>query len=285
MKQRYFILSLALLILSNIESIAQTKKLYAGEIGVQPYTFRKQMKYSVEGTLDIISKMGFTELEGGGEGMDAKEYKKMADKRKLKITSYSTGYKELVENPMSVVKIGKIYGAKFVMCAWIPHNTGSFNLANAKKAVEDFNKAGKILAENGISLCYHTHGYEVGAPHEDGTLLDYMIKNTDPRYVNYEMDIFWVAFGGGDPVALLKKYPNRWKMMHVKDMQKDIKKDHTGLTNPEYDVALGEGQLDMKGILKTAKEVGVVKYYIEDESNRIFDQLPLTIKYLKETVE
>jgi sugar phosphate isomerase/epimerase len=285
MNKLNFILFVIAIFICSDWSYGQSKKLYAGQIGVQPYTFRKQMKYSVAGTLDMIKNMGFTEVEGGGEGMEAKDYKKLCDKHKLKITSYGTGYKELVDNPMKVVKIGKTYGAKYVMCAWIPHNTGSFNFANAKKAVEDFNKAGKVLAENGISLCYHAHGYEVAAPHEDGTLLDYMVKNTDPRYVNFEMDIFWIAFGGGDPVALLKKYPNRWKMMHIKDMQKGIKKDHTGLTDPEYDVTLGTGQLDIKGILKTAKEVGVVHYYLEDESNRIFDQLPLSIKYLRETQE
>jgi sugar phosphate isomerase/epimerase len=284
-KRIFAIGAILFLFLNNDYAQANAKKLFTGQIGVQPYTFRKVTPFGTEATLDIIKKMGFTEVEGSNGGVNAKDYKKMCDKRGLKITSMGTGYKDLIEDPMSVVKTAKIYGAKYVMCAWIPHNTGSFNFANAKKAVEDFNKAGKVLYENGITLTYHAHGYEVAAPHEGGTLLDYIVNNTDSRYLNFEMDIFWIAFGGGDPAQLLRKYPTRWKLMHLKDMQKDIKKDHTGLTNTEFDVALGKGQLDMKGILKAAKEVGIAHYFIEDESNRIFEQLPESIKFLKETVE
>jgi sugar phosphate isomerase/epimerase len=269
----------------SISLKAQQKKLYNGQMGVQTYSFRKSMQFSIPGTLDVIKGMGFTEIEGAYEGVDAKVFKKMCDKRGLKITSFGTQYNTLVDDPMSVVKIAKTYGCKYVMCAWIPHNTGNFGFANAKKAVEDFNKAGKILADNGVTLCYHAHGYEVAANHDGETLLDYMVKNSDPRYLSFEMDIFWIQFGGGDPVALLKKYPNRWKLMHLKDMQKGIKKDNTGLTNTEYDVTLGTGQLDMIGILKAAKEIGIAHYYIEDESNKIFEQLPQSIKFLKESVE
>lgn len=257
--------------------------LFKGEIGIAPYTFRKVMKFGVPATLDIIKSMGFTSIEGGGAGMDAEEYKKLCDDRGLKIPSMGTGYQNLVDDPMSVVKIAKTYGSKYVMVAWIPHNTGNFGLANAMKACADFNAAGKVLAEHGITLCYHAHGYEFKKQDDGTTLLDYMMANTKPEYVSFEMDIFWIHFGGGDPVDLLKKYQGRWKLMHVKDMKKDIKKDLTGLTDPEHDVALGTGQLDIKAILKTAAETGIQHYFIEDESSRIFDQLPESIKYLKET--
>src|SRR5690606_30181381 len=125
------------------------------------------------------------------------------------------------------------------------------------------------------------HGYEF-QPHDGGgTLLDYMMENTNPAYVSFEMDIFWIQFGGGDRAALLRKYPNRWKLMHVKHMKKGIKKDLTGLTDPEHDVALGTGQLNMPEILKAAKEIGIAHYFIEDESSRILDQIPASIAYLK----
>jgi sugar phosphate isomerase/epimerase len=279
----YFIALFFVLLGLDISAQANSKPIYEGQMGVQTYCFRKMIKFSIPGTLDVIKGMGFTEVEGGIEGIDAKTYKKMCDKAGLKIASFMAPYSQIVEDPMSIVKMAKIYGCKYVMCAWIPHNTGSFGPANAKKAVDDFNKSGKVLAENGITLCYHAHGYEVAAPHEDGTLLDYMMKMSDPRYLSFEMDVFWIQFGGGDPVALLKKYPTRWKLMHLKDMQKGIKKDNTGLTNTEFDVALGTGQLEMKEILKAAKEVGIAHYFIEDESDRIFEQLPASIKYLKET--
>jgi sugar phosphate isomerase/epimerase len=99
------------------------------------------------------------------------------------------------------------------------------------------------------------------------------------------MDIFWVQFGGGDPVALLKKYGDRWKLMHLKDMRKGIKKDLSGGTSHENDVAFGTGQMDLPGILKEAKKAGVKHYFIEDESSNILEQLPISIAYLKSLKE
>jgi sugar phosphate isomerase/epimerase len=99
------------------------------------------------------------------------------------------------------------------------------------------------------------------------------------------MDIFWIQFGGGDPVALLKKYGNRWKLMHVKDMRKGTKKDLTGLTSTENDVALGTGELDLPSILKEAKKIGIRHYFIEDESSSITTQVPQSVAYLKSLKE
>jgi sugar phosphate isomerase/epimerase len=235
-------------------------------------------------TLDIIQKMGFTEIEGGGGNMHPAEYKKLCTERGLSIPSFGLSYDQVVNHPDSVIWRAKIFGAKYVMVSWIPHKTGSFNFENAKKAVEDFNKAGKILKEGGVTLCYHAHGYEF-LPYEDGTLMDYMMKHTNPDDVSFEMDIFWIWFGGGDPVALLKKYPGRWKLMHVKDMKKGTKKDLTGLTSPENDVELGTGELDIPAIIKTAKQTGVKHYFIEDESSVIMTQVPASIRYLRSLKE
>lgn len=167
------------------------------------------------------------------------------------------------------------------MCAWIPHeDRGNFSKTDADRAIKIFNEAGKVLKENGLTFCYHPHGYEF-QPYQDGTLLDYIIQQTNPEDVSFEMDIFWVQFGGGDPVALLKKYGNRWKLLHLKDMQKGIQKDLTGGTNVEYNVPLGTGQLDMVGILKEARKIGVAHYFIEDESSSVVTQVPQSIAYLR----
>ena len=166
------------------------------------------------------------------------------------------------------------------MVSWIPHKTGNFNFENARKAVEDFNKAGKLLKENGLTLCYHAHGYEF-QPYENGTLLDYIMKNTNPEYVSFEMDVFWIWFGGGDPVSLLKKYGNRWKLMHLKDMRIGTKKDLTGLTPGTNDVPLGTGEIDIPAILRAAKKVGIKHYFIEDESDHVIVQVPQSIAYLR----
>jgi sugar phosphate isomerase/epimerase len=253
--------------------------LYQAAFGVQTYTFRRSFPNGVAATLDSIKAMGFTEVEGMMGKLSPEEFKKLCDERGLKIPSTGAGYDQL-KDPSAIVATAKILGATYVMCAWIPHTKGAFNLENAKKAVEDFNSAGKVLKENGIILCYHIHGYEF-QPYEKGTLLDYMIQKTNPEYVSFEMDVLWTQFGGGDPVALLNKYGNRWKLMHLKDLRKGVPKDLTGGTSQENDVTLGTGEIDIPGILKAANKVGIKHFFIEDESSRVNTQVPQSIAYLK----
>jgi sugar phosphate isomerase/epimerase len=277
---------LAILISPPVVVAQKNKKaLYTAPLGIAPYTYRRSFPNGVAATLDTIKNLGFTEIEGGGgRDMTPEEYRKLCDERGISIPSMGTGYEALVKDPQAIADRAKILGSKYVMTAWIPHKTGSFNFENAKKAVEDFNAAGKVLKENGITFCYHAHGYEF-LPHEKGTLLDYMMNNTNPEYVSFEMDVMWVYFGGGDPVKLLKKYGDRWKLMHLKDLKKGTKKDLTGLTSPENDVPLGTGELDIPGILKAAKKVGIRHYFIEDESSNIEVSVPQSIAYLKSLTE
>ena len=264
--------------------VSAQKPLYTAPLGVQTYTFRRSISTDPVKVLDTIKMLGFTEIEGGSGRMHPSEFKKLCDERGISIPSTGAGYEDLVNKIDSVVWRAKMLGAKYIMCAWIPHQNNELTFENAKKAVEDFNRAGKILKENGLTFCYHAHGYEF-QPYEGGTLLDYMFKNTNPEYVSFQMDIFWIQFGGGDPVALLKKYGNRWKMMHIKDMRKGTKKDLTGLTSVENDVALSTGELDLPAILKEAKRIGIKHYFIEDESSSYATQVPQSIAYLKSLKE
>ena len=270
--------------LFTAEILLAQKPLYTAPLGVQAYTFRKSFPIDVAKTLDTIKMMGFTEIEGTGGRISPQEFKKLCDERGISIPSTGTGYEQLVKSPDSVAYKAKLLGAKYVMCAWIPHDKGVFTLENAKKAVEDFNRAGKILKDSGLTFCYHAHGYEF-QPYEDETLLDYIFKHTNPEYVSFEMDIMWIHFGGGDPAGLLRKYGSRWKLMHIKDLKKGAKKDLTGLTTPENDAIVGTGELDIPGILKEAKKVGIKHYFIEDESNFVVSQVPQSIRYLKSLTE
>jgi sugar phosphate isomerase/epimerase len=283
MKKTTLILFLASILFFS-EIVSAQKSLYAFPFGVQTYTFRRSIGNDPAKTLDTIKNMGFTEIEGGGGRIAPEDFKKLCDERGISIPSTGADYGQLMRAPDSIVMRAKALGSKYVMCAWIPHENGVLTFENAKKACEDFNKAGKYLKENGLTFCYHAHGYEF-QPYEDGTLLDYILKNTNPDYVSFEMDIFWIQFGGGDPVALLKKYGDRWKLMHLKDMRKDIKKDLTGGTSQENDVAFGTGQIDIPSILKEAKKIGIKHYFIEDESSNIIQQLPISIAYLKSLKE
>lgn len=267
---------------------AQKKKkaLFTAPLGIQAYTYRHSFPKDVAATLDTIKMLGFTEIEGGGGGMAPEEFRKMCEERGISIPSTGAGYEQVVKDPQGVADRAKALGAKCVMTAWIPHKSGSFNFENAKKAVEDFNAAGKVLKENGITFCYHIHGYEFW-PHEKGTLLDYIITNTSPEYVSFEMDIMWTHFGGGDPVALLRKYKDRWKLMHVKDLRKGTPKDRTGHTPDENDVPVGTGELDIPAVLKAAKKAGIEHYFIEDESpaHEVTDDVVKSIAYLKGLTE
>jgi sugar phosphate isomerase/epimerase len=281
---------ISLLVLLAITGASTTLKaqknshLYTAPLGIESYTFRKSFPMDIVKTLDTIQQLGFTEYEGGSYGMPADAFKKLCSDRGIKIISTGADYGELVKSPEAVAHTAKSLGAKYVMCAWIPHSNSGFTLENAKNAVEVFNKAGRILRDSGITFCYHAHGYEF-QPYQNGTLLDYLIKNTNPKDVSFEMDILWVQFGGGDPVTLLKKYGNRWKLMHLKDLKKGTKKDLSGGTSQENDVVLGTGEINIPDILKEAKKVGIKHYFIEDESNQVDEQVPQSIAYLKSLKE
>ena len=275
---------LLFLIAATVSLTAATaQKLFTYPIGVQTYTFRDHFQKGVEKTLDEIKSLGFTEIEGNApKGMTESAYKKLCDAKGLSIPSTGAEYDELLKDPMAVVTKAKALGTKFVMCAWIPHQKSNFNLENAKNAVQVFNNAGKILRANGLTLCYHEHGFEF-QPYEDGTLLDYIIKSTNPKYVSFEMDVLWVMHGGGAtmPVTLLNKYPGRFKLMHLKDLKKGVKGDFSGGTPAENDVPVGAGQGNWKEIIKLAKKYGVVHCFIEDESNHEMENIPLSLAYLK----
>ena len=270
-------------ILSPQESFAQKKgdPMLQVPLGIASYTFRNHWKNGAEPTLDIIQQMGFTEFEGGApQGVSPEAFKKMLNDRGIAIPSTGTGFEQLEKDPQAVADRAKALGAKYVMCAWIPHNNGEFRKADADRAIKAFNEGGKVLKENGLIFKYHVHGYEF-QPYEKGTLFDYLIENTDPKYVSLQMDVMWTYFGGGDPAALLKKYGKRWVSLHLKDFRKGAPQDMTGLTGPENDVPLGEGQLDFPAILREANKIGIKHMFIEDEGDHELEALPKSIAYLK----
>jgi sugar phosphate isomerase/epimerase len=250
------------------------------EIGLQLYSLRNQFKTDVPGSLALIKSWGIREIEGGGTyGMSKEDFDKLLKENNLKLVSVGAGFKQLKENPQAAVDNAKAAGAKYVMCAWIDHNGDEFTIDNIKEAVDVFNKAGKLMKENGITFCYHPHGYEF-RPYEDGTLFDYLVKNTDPKNVNFEMDVFWVKHPGQDPVALLNKYPTRWKLMHLKDRKPGTEGNQNGRADDATNVVLGSGDVGIAEIMKTAKKIGIEHYFIEDESERVVEQVPQSLQFL-----
>jgi sugar phosphate isomerase/epimerase len=285
MKKLFSLIIVTVLIFST-EYVAKAQQagdpLYTAEFGVQMYTFRNVVPdIGFEAALDKIQEMGIKYIEGGpGSDMSTEEYLSLLEERGLKLISTGTGFDQLKNNPEKVAQNAKALGAKYVMNAWINHETGNFNFLNASEAVEVFNRAGEIMAEHGITFMYHIHGYEF-QPHREGTLLDYMMENTDPEYVKYQMDVLWTHFGGGNPEHLLQKYGDRFVSLHLKDLKKGTLKDNTGLTSGDNDVILGTGELDIAGIIREANKLGIEYMFIEDESSDPLYQVPESIEYLK----
>jgi sugar phosphate isomerase/epimerase len=163
--------------------------------------------------------------------------------------------------------------------ASIPFQRPEFTLEDAERAVADFNKAGEQLLAEGIYFCYHNHGFEF-RPHGDGTLFDFIVQNTDPRYVSFEMDLLWTMHPGQDPVELLERYPDRFRLMHLKDLRKGVTGDFSGSTPSENDVVLGTGQIDFPAVMRAAHNTEIEYYYIEDESPDVIERVPRSREYI-----
>jgi sugar phosphate isomerase/epimerase len=235
----------------------------------------------VPGTLQIMKQLGFTELEVSGYyGLTAPQFKKQMDILGLKCTSMLFDYKRYETALDSIIMEAKLFGAKYVGFAWIPHE-GGFKKADAEKAIALMNSAGEKLKAAGLKLFYHLHGYEF-LPDGQETLFDLMAKQTKPGSMYFQLDVFWVTRGGADPALLLQKYPGRFCSLHVKDIQIGLATgNYTGGAPDETSVVIGKGQVNWVKLLKSAIKTGVQQYFIEDESPEVLKQIPQSMRYLK----
>lgn len=269
------------LFLSSINAFAQSDQLFPQHPGVVSFTYRDYFAKDVPGTLDMIKAAGFTDIEFSNLfGKTAAELRTLIDARGIKCSSFGVSYDDFLNKTAEVAQNAQTLGATYVRVAGMPHK-GTFTLEEAQKAVADFNRVGKILKDQyGLGFIYHNHGFEF-QPYQDGTLYDYIVKQTDPKYVNFELDILWAFFPGQDPAALLNKYGSRYKALHLKDLKKGVQGNFSGGTSQDNDVSLGTGQIDIRAVMIAARKAGVEHYYIEDESNNVLTQVPQSIAYLK----
>lgn len=259
---------------------------FKGPLGLQLYSLRESFKTDVPGTLDRVKALGFTEIEGGGDyGLGVEKFNALLKDRGINLVSAGFGYKNLKQNLAGSVQRARDLGVKFVMCAWIDHDSKTgFTEADVRRAAADFNQWGEAFKEGGITFAYHPHGYEFRSLSDksDRTHFDLLAELTKPEFVSFEMDVFWVTHPGQDPVKLLAKYPNRWSLMHIKDLRKGAPTGiHTGQAPPTDDVPIGTGQVNWPAVLKQAAKAGVKHYFIEDESLTVLEALPLSVKYLQ----
>lgn len=262
------------ILLSSLVSMAQ-------EIGLELYSLRHQLEKEPAVAMAKVKQMGFRTVElSGTYGMEFPQLIKLLAENHLNVVSYGADFQRLRDFPQRVADEARAYGARFVVCFWIPHSADSFKISDAEEAAFVLNNAGKIMARNGLMLAYHPHGYEF-ASHADGTVFDELVAKLDTRVVQLQMDVFWIKQAGQDPVALLKKYHNRWISIHLKDRQPGTPNSSNGKADDETNVVLGQGDVGISELMKEAKRLGIQHYFIEDESSRSEEQIPKSLEFLK----
>jgi sugar phosphate isomerase/epimerase len=258
---------------------------YHEHLGLQLWSMREQVKTDLPGALDWVKAQGIVEVETAGTGnLSAAEFSKLLQARGLKAISAHIGYEVLEKDLPGAIQTAKTLGAKYVVTAWIPHPSEGLNAELAHKVAANFNKWGAAFRAEGIAYGWHTHGFEfVPFPSEGRkTAFDIIVAETKPENLTLEMDVFWVVHAGVDPVKLLKQHPTRWSFLHVKDMRKGAATGFsTGHAAPIDNVAVGAGQVDWPAILKTAQDIGVKYYFIEDETPTPLVCIPDSLKYLR----
>lgn len=273
-------LPLLVVLCTLFSSLAGQTGSFKGPLALQLYSLRAELKKDVPGTLARVKAMGFRYVEMGGYfGLTPSQFRAELDKAELKAVSMHADFNLLDKDIDRVIAEAKVFEVSYVGCAWIPHGK-EFTGADVTRAAEVFNRAAARLQAAGFRFMYHTHGYEFVRDGE-GTLFDRLAAATDPKTVLFENDIFWTTHGGADPAKLLLKYPQRFRLLHLKDMKKGTVGDLTGHAPDETSVALGTGQVDLRGVLIAGRKIGIEWYIIEEESPEPLINVPAGKKYLE----
>jgi len=250
-------------------------------MGLEIYTLRREAEHDLPATLALIRSFGFNEVEVSGlYGHSAAEFRQLLDKNNLKATSMITEHDRLAREIDSVAADAHTLGADFVVCGTIPHKKKHLVDEECIRAAEDLNRWGEKLLGGGLHCCYHTHGIEFDRS-ADGTVFDTLARNCDEKFINFEMDIFWIVYAYQDPVKLLHQYPGRFPLMHVKDIRNGtVLGGSPGDVLEEASVPLGQGLVNIPAALRAAQETGVRHYYIEDEAVDAKVQIPESLRYI-----
>lgn len=227
------------------------------KFGIQLYTLRDEMPKDPKGIIKQLASFGYQQIEGyeGDQGMfwnmTNKDFKMFLDDLGLTMISSHCNIKEnFAEKAAQAAEIGMAY----LVCPYIGPQK---SMEDWKKVTDLFNDCGRICEENGIRFAYHNHEYSFKSfsgmiPH------DFIMQNTDPDLVDHQMDIYWVVTGGADPIDFLTRYPNRFRLCHVKDRIK-------GSEERDASCDLGKGFIDYPKILKIAADQGMQYYIVEQE--------------------
>ena len=215
------------------------------------------LKDDWKGTLKKAVEFEFTELEGGSNyASSPQEFLNYCKEIGIKPIASGTSLEPLMKEPQKYFDQQNELKMKFIVCYWPWLGGGPFMLDDCKRSVGILNELGSKAKNNGLQFLWHNHDKEFHEM-EDGLPFDYLMQNTDPKIVNCELDIYWVKKGGGDPLAMLKKYHGRTKILHVKDMA----------PGPEQDfICPGSGIIDFGPVFLEAKNQGIDHYIVERDN-------------------
>lgn len=249
-------------------------------LGLQLWSLRAQAKNNPLAALDLARKHRFTNVETAGTwGLSVDAFAAALHARGLRSVSAHYGYDRLKQDLPGVIAEAKILGAEYVVVPTLKHKDGVFD---AEAIAGDFDRWGAELRAAGLKFGYHPHGFEFRPLPDGRTRFDILVAQTKPENVCFEMDVFWIVHAGVDPVALLKKYPDRWRLMHLKDLRRGATVGtHTGRAPDTDNVPVGHGVIDWPAVLAIARKVGVVHFLIEDETTEPLESIPASLAYLR----
>jgi sugar phosphate isomerase/epimerase len=263
-------------------------------IGIQLYTVREAMEKDPAGTLARLAKIGYNSVEGatytGSQkfyGMTPPVFAALLKQHGLIMPSSHHRLGEEQMNGAAVagtilhewdraVDDAAAVGVKYMVCAYLSEAERG-GLDRYQKIAEQLNKAGERCKKAGIQLCYHNHDFEFPAQDGGKRPYDILLNSTDKDLVKMELDLFWVAKAGQDPLALFKQHPGRFPLWHVKDMAKEA---------PHMFAEVGSGSIDFKKIFAHANEAGMKYFFVEQDATpgSPFDSVVKSMSYIKKNL-
>jgi sugar phosphate isomerase/epimerase len=222
-------------------------------IGIQLYTLRKQAAADLPGTVAQIAKIGYKEVElAGFYDRTATDFRELLNKNGLTAPSSHISLTAIQTAPEKTFGDAKTMGNEWIVVPSPP--PGKYDTVDDwKHLAEQFNTAATQVKAAGFRFAFHNHN-DVFKKVGDVLPIDLLMKETDPALVSYEMDVYWVTNGGGNPVELLTRYPDRFKLLHLKD----------SMGPPDHKmVDVGAGTIDFKAVLARAK--AAEHYFVEHD--------------------
>lgn len=269
-------------------SADHTGKRYLSNLGLQLWTVRNQLEQDIPGTLRAVKAAGYNQIELM-RTLNAREIQPHARAVGLGISSAFIDWEALVSpastsaaNLAETMRIAHEIGLKYLVFGYIGKGSRE-TVAQMKAHAAAANAYGRECRDAGLQLCYHHHSFEF-APLEDGatTGWEVLVSEFDPGLVKLELDVFWAALGGLDPIRTLQDLRGRVAQVHLKDLKAGTPRNwDEGTVPPEAFQELGRGSLDLKRIIATCASTGVDQCHVEqDQSPDPLASIAISAKYL-----